>query len=410
MSLSHRFAPMRGRDPHEKHRASTPLELLFDLTFVVAFSQISGEAAHYLELGEIGPAIAGFLFTTFAVTWAWINYSWLASAYDNDDLFFRIATLIVMVGVLIVALGVPPMFESFAHGGHLDNSVLVAGYVVMRIATVALWLRAARDDPPRRKTALAYAVGISIAQVFWIVLIFVDLPVATAALIGVALMLCELATPVFAELRFGPTPWHAHHIAERYGLLTIITLGEIVLGTILAISAVVQVQQWSLEAALVALGGTALVFGLWWAYFMLPSGRVLHGFHSRGFVWGYGHIVLFASLIGVGTGLHVAAQVISHHAEVDAAFALASVAIPVFVFEVSLFALYSYLVREFDPFHVWLLVGAVVTLILSVVAVQSGASIGVALLIVAASPVVIVVGFETVGQRHQDAALERLGV
>ncbi len=54
MSLSHRIAPMTGRDPHEANRASTPLELLFDLTFVVAFSQISGEAAHYLELGDVG--------------------------------------------------------------------------------------------------------------------------------------------------------------------------------------------------------------------------------------------------------------------------------------------------------------------------------------------------------------------
>ena len=110
-------------------------------------------------------ALAGFAFATFAVSWAWINYSWLASAYDNDDLFFRIATLVVMLGVLIVALGVPDVFHSLAEDDHLDNAVVVAGYVVMRVATVALWLRVARDDPARRKTALAYVVNISIAQV-----------------------------------------------------------------------------------------------------------------------------------------------------------------------------------------------------------------------------------------------------
>ena len=70
---------MTGRDPNESHRAATPLELLFDLTFVVAFSQISSQAAHYLELGDVGTALGGFAFSTFAVTWAWINYSWLAS-------------------------------------------------------------------------------------------------------------------------------------------------------------------------------------------------------------------------------------------------------------------------------------------------------------------------------------------
>ncbi len=256
MSLSHRMAPMTGRDPHEPNRASTPLELLFDLTFVVAFSQISGEAAHFLELGDVGAALGGFAFTTFAVSWAWINYSWLASAYDNDDLFFRLATLVVMLGVLIVALGVPDVFESFADGEHLDNGVLVAGYVVMRIATVALWLRAAQHDPPPAQDGSRLCVNIAIAQVFWVALIFVDLPVGTAFAIAGVLMLFELAGPLFAELRFGRTPWHGHHIAERYGLLTIITLGEVVLGTILAISAVVQVEEWSMEAALVALGGT----------------------------------------------------------------------------------------------------------------------------------------------------------
>src|SRR6478609_4622312 len=201
MSLSHHLGRMTGRDPDEAHRASTPLELLFDLTFVVAFSQISAGAAHHLEIGDIGTALTGFLFCTFAVTWAWINYSWLASAYDNDDVFFRLATMVEMIGVLIVALGVPPVFESLAEGEHLDTSVLVAGYVIMRVAAVALWLRAAKNDPVHRKTALAYAINISIAQVFWIALIFVNLPlVPTVAVVGV-LVVFELAGPVFAETK-----------------------------------------------------------------------------------------------------------------------------------------------------------------------------------------------------------------
>lgn len=410
MSLSHRLGRMTGRDPHEQHRASTPLELLFDLTFVVAFSQISSEAAHHLEAGDMGTALTGFLFCTFAVTWAWINYSWLASAYDNDDIVFRLATMVEMIGVLIVALGVPPIFESLAEGEHLDNGVLVAGYVIMRVAAIALWLRAAKNDPAHRKTALAYAINIAIAQVFWVVLIFVNLPLGPTFAIAGILILFELAGPVYAELKFGRTPWHAHHIAERYGLLTIITLGEIVLGTILAISAVVQEEGWSFEAGMVALAGTALVFGLWWIYFMMPAGRILHRFRERGFLWGYGHILVFASLVGVGTGLHVAAQVISHEAHVDAAFALLTVAIPVLAFEILVFTLYALLLRDFDSFHLWLFAGGVAVLALSVAAAAAGASIGTSLLLVATSPFVIVVGYETVGHRHQAAALERSGV
>lgn len=404
---SHRVARMTGRDPHERHRAATPLELLFDLTFVVAFSQISSQAAHYLEVGEIGTALGAFAFTTFAVTWAWINYSWLASAYDNDDVFFRIATLIEMVGVLILALGVPPFFASIHEGEYVDNAVMVAGYVVMRIAAIALWLRAAAHDPARRSTCLAYVVNISIAQVGWVILIFLNLPLQTTIVFTTLLALFELAGPLFAEFRFTPTPWHPHHIAERYGLLVIITLGEVILGTILAISAVLTAQGWTLETAMVALGGTTLAFALWWVYFTMPSGELLARHPRRGFVWGYGHMVLFGALVGVGAGLHVAAQVISHEAHVDATFALICVAIPVLVFEIVLFALYSLLLRQFDPFHLWLFAAAVAVLVLSVVAVSAGATIGSALLIVAASPVVIIVGFETVGWRHQAAAIEK---
>src|SRR6478735_5916495 len=225
MSLSHRLTRMTGRDPNESHRAATPLELLFDLTFVVAFSQISSQAAHYLELGDVGTALGGFALSTFAVTWAWINYSWLASAYDNDDIFFRIATLVEMVGVLIVALGVPPVFHSLAEGEYLDNSVMVAGYVVMRVAAVALWLRAAKHDPEHRQTALAYATNVSIAQVGWVLLIFLNLPIGTTFGAALLLIAFELAGPLYAETKYGRTPWHPHHIAERYGLLVIITLG-----------------------------------------------------------------------------------------------------------------------------------------------------------------------------------------
>jgi low temperature requirement protein LtrA len=409
MSLSHHVTRMTGRDPREAHRTATPLELLFDLTFVVAFSQISSEAAHYLELDHVGTALMGFAFATFAVTWAWINYSWLASAYDTDDVFFRVATLVVMVGVLVLALGVPPLFESIEEGVYLDNTVIVAGYVIMRLATIALWARAAMHDKARRKTCIAYIVNISIAQLGWIALIFLNLPVGTTLVFTTLLMLFEMAGPLFAELRFGKTPWHAHHIAERYGLLVIITLGEVILGTILAISAAVDVNGWDFETALVAFGGTALAFGMWWVYFSIPFGDVLDRHRERGFVWGYLQIALFGSLIGVGAGLHVAANVMlaGDEAHVDPTFAILTIAIPVLAFETLLFALYALLVMQFDWFHLWLYLGVVAFLTAGVLAVAAGASLGAGILLIAISPAVVVVGYETVGWRHGAEMVER---
>ncbi|KQZ07473.1 hypothetical protein ASD23_16585 [Agromyces sp. Root1464] len=406
--LDHRLRRMVGRDPKEAHRASTPLELLFDLTFVVAFSQAGAQTAHLLELGHWMPAIVGFLFAVFAIWWAWINYSWLASAYDNDDIFFRVATMVEMLGVLVLALGLPDLFHSLDEGEHVDNGVVVAGYVVMRVATIALWLRAAKHDGARRRTALTYVVFVSIAQLGWIAVIFINLPLVPTLAITAVLIVLELVGPYVAE--HGPgggTPWHAHHIAERYGLLVIITLGEIILGTILAISAVIDEQDWSVEAAAVAFGGTALAFGLWWVYFTMPSGKVLQRFRERGFVWGYLHYFIFIALAGAGAGLHVAAYEIEGVAHIGLVPALLTVVVPVGVFMVALFTIYSLLLRQFDPFHIWLFIGSLLVLVAAVAAVAAGATFGVGILITAASPFVVVVGYETVGHRHQSAALRR---
>ncbi len=406
--LDHRLRRMVGRDPDEPNRTATPLELLFDLTFVVAFSQAGAQTAHLLELGHWAPAIGGFLFAVFAIWWAWINYSWLASAYDNDDIFFRVATMVEMLGVLILALGLPALFHSLDEGEHVDNGVVVAGYVVMRVATIALWLRAAKHDPGRRRTALTYVLFVSITQLGWIVLIFVNLPLAPTMGFTLLLIALELVGPYVAEHgREGGTPWHAHHIAERYGLLVIITLGEIILGTILAISAVIDEQGWQAETVAVAFGGTALAFGLWWVYFTMPSGKVLARYRPRGFVWGYLHYFIFVALAGAGAGLHVAAYEIEGVAHIGIVQALLTVVVPVGIFMVALFTIYSLLLRQFDPFHIWLFIGSVVVLVLAVVAVAAGASFGVGILITAASPFVVVVGYETVGHRHQAAALER---
>src|SRR5215218_2962266 len=153
---SHRLRRMTGRDPHEEHRTATPLELLYDLTLVVAFSLAGAQFTHALVEDHVVAGLLGFGVAMFAITLAWINFSWFASAYDTDDTFMRLATLVQMVGVLIMALGLHDVFEGFAHH-EFDNAVLVAGYVTMRVSMVVLWSRAARHDPERRSTCLAYA-------------------------------------------------------------------------------------------------------------------------------------------------------------------------------------------------------------------------------------------------------------
>ena len=185
--------------------------------------------------------------------------------------FSGVVTMVQMIGVLVLAIGLPRMFASIEHGEHLDNSVMVLGYVIMRVALVFQWLRAARQDPARRRACLTYAAAISIAQVGWVVQIFFDFSLGVTFILSGILALIELAGPVIAERRDGGTPWHAHHIAERHSLFAIIALGEGVVGTVATLSAVVEEQGWTMDAALVCIAGTGLTFGMWWVYYMLPS-------------------------------------------------------------------------------------------------------------------------------------------
>jgi low temperature requirement protein LtrA len=404
--LAHRLRRMSGRDPDEEHRAATPLELLFDLTFVVAFGVAGEQLAELLAEGHVASGLAGFVFATFAICWAWINYSWFASAYDTDDWAFRLATMVLMVGVIILALGLPVMFHSLDAGHEIDNGVMVLGYVVMRVAMVFLWLRAARQDPARRRACMIYVATIGTSQVGWVLLLLAHTGVSTFFALATPLFLLELAGPVLADNRADGTPWHPGHIAERYGLLTIIALGEGVIGTVASLSAVVETQGWSADAAIVAIAGTGLTFGLWWMYFMVPSAQVLRAHRRRSFPWGYGHILIFGSIVAVGAGLHVAALYIAHEAHIGATATVLTVAIPLAVFALTLFALYALLVLENDPFHVLLLAATMAVLGLAVLLASLGVSMTTCLLVLMAAPIVTVVGYETVGHRHMAAHLE----
>ncbi|MGV0745896.1 low temperature requirement protein A [Mycolicibacterium sp. XJ870] len=391
---------MSGRDPHEVHRTATPLELLFDLTFVIAFGVAASQLAHLMAEGHVGAGLVGFGFAAFAIWWAWMNFSWFASAYDTDDWVYRVMTMLQMVGVIILALGLPQMFTSVEHGGHVDNAVLVAGYVVMRIALVGQWLRAARQDPEHRAACLTYAGAVVVAQIGWIIQIFVHTSVLVFVLTAAVLIALELSGPLLAERRMGGTPWHSHHIVERYGLLAIIALGEGVVGTVASLTAAVGEDGWSRDAILLVVAGTGLTFGMWWMYFLVPAAELLHAHRRLSFRYGYLHVVVFGAIVATGAGLHVAAYYIEDHSKLDSVATVLAVAIPVATYIVGMYVIYSVLVGEIDIVHTVLLVLAGIPLVGAVVLAAAGTSMPLCLLVVTAAPVVVVVGFEAVGHRN----------
>lgn len=317
-----RLRPMLPRDPGEHGRAASTLELFFDLVFVVAVSTAGSELHHALAHGEVGHGLLGYAMVFFAIWWAWMNFTWFATSFDNDDWLYRVITIGQMSGVLVLAAGIPAAFE------HGDLRVLVVGYVIMRVALIAQWLRATRRSGRLRRATLRYAAGITAVQVLWVVLLSLHGP-ARWVLYGI-LIVAELAVPVIAE-RTEQTPWNPHHITERYGLFTLIVLGESLLASTNAI--IEALGSHEDLGSLIAVSALAFVVtaGLWWIYFYPEHHRVISTFSSS-LRYGYGHFLVFAAAGAFSVGIELRIGALSGASHLGPVLTNLSVSLPVAVF------------------------------------------------------------------------------
>jgi len=345
--------PMVARDVDEAHRVSTPLELFFDLCFVVAVAAAAGELHHSEgHPDHLATDVVSYLMVFFAIWWAWMNVTWFASAYDSNDVQWRISIFVVIAGALVLAAGVPSAFTDH------DFLVVTIGYCIMRTSLVLLWLRAAHDDPPHRATAQRMALGITVCQLGWVALLFVP---AALKMPGFALLvIAELLVPVIGERR-GRTNWHPGHIAERYSLFTLIVLGESVLSGSVALGAAVGPDGHLDQVWGIALGGLLLVFSMWWKYFARSAEDLLTS-SRQAFIWGYGHLVVYASAAAVGAGIAVAVDQATDTAHISSALAGACVTVPASIYVVTVYWLHLR-PRDDAPGRGWTLVGVPVMLL-----------------------------------------------
>ena len=206
-----------------------------------------------------------------------------------------VATLVQMIGVVILVFGLPVSFETAAKRGKpQQRSRWCVGYVIMRVPLIGLWIRAARQDPAHHRIDIAYAVTIAIAQ----------------ARVGTVRdrrpasfdhrRLSRPAgghrviVPVVLERRLGRPPWNAGHIAERFSLLTLIVLGEVIAATTSAVTALTGDEGWSPAAVGITASGMVLAAGFWWAYFLIPSRTILERWPDRTYAWRYAHLPISA--------------------------------------------------------------------------------------------------------------------
>lgn len=320
----------RGRD--EAHRVASPLELFFDLCFVVAIAQAGVQLVHSVAEAHAAEGILNYAMVFFAIWWAWMNFTWFASAYDNDDALYRVVTLVQIAGVLVLAAGVSKAFEDH------DFLLVLLGYVIMRMALTVQWLRVARNaDGAERRMALRYAGGVLVCQVGWVGLVL--LPESGRPWLFLVMAIAEMCVPLVAEREYS-TVWHPHHISERYGLFTIIVLGETIAAATIAVKVGVDENDALGELLPIASGGLLIIFAAWWIYFVVP----IHGHLSssrKAFLWGYGHYLIFASAAAIGAGLEVAVEQAVGKAHISTLAASAAVTLPTALFLLTVWALHA---------------------------------------------------------------------
>jgi low temperature requirement protein LtrA len=311
---------MIARDPHEPHRSASSLELLFDLVFVVAVAQASGALHHLWEEQHFAEGLLAYAMVFFAILQAWINFTWFASAYDTDDWLYRLTTFVQMAGALTIAAGAQrAMLEH-------DFRPIVAGYVIMRVALASQWVRAAISDGEHRGTCVRYAIGIVTVQALWVIWSVVDSPLWLFPVLGVL----DLAVVPFAE-RHPVTAYHPSHIAERYGLFTLIVLGESILAV--ANSIIGGLSQTDARSGLIVIAACSLtiVAAMWWIYFDRPQHDQTTTLR-RALFWGYTHYFIFASAAAFSAGVEVAVAARLGESHLPHAIAGLTLTIPLAVF------------------------------------------------------------------------------
>ena len=258
-------APLPGAVAEPERRASW-LELFFDLCFVVAV----GAVAHVLHDEPSIEGIALFAALFIPVWWSWMEYAWYATSFPERGAFNRFGAFAAMLTVLAMATQV----GSASHG---DPRGFILAFVVFHAIVVALFLRAARLYPERQVFSIRYASGFGLAAAIW--LVSLALPEEIRPWIWIAALAVDLVTPWMAVLAVVERTFDVSHIPERYGLFTIIVLGE-------AIIAVV----------------------IWWAYFAHPHAELLERGRLASFIWGYGHIFVWMGIAITGIGIELAIE------------------------------------------------------------------------------------------------------
>lgn len=272
-------------------RRATWLELFYDLVFVVAIAQL----AHKLNEDVSLFGFFGFVFLFIPVWWSWIGAVFYANRFDTDDIGHRLLTALQMLAVAALALNVH-------HGLDESSAGFALSYAVVRTVLVVEYLRAGKHVTVARSLTKRYARGFGIAAAIWLVSAFVPVPVRFGLwVVGLAV---DFATPIFAGQLHSQLAPDSAHLPERFGLFTLIVLGEAIVAVVNSIAE----QEWNFSSALATALGFGIAFSFWWLYFDNLDASAIGAARTAGRVkiyqlWLYAHLPLVIGLTAAGVGM-----------------------------------------------------------------------------------------------------------
>jgi low temperature requirement protein LtrA len=298
------------------HRRVTWLELFFDLIFVAAVAEVGGPLAR--DYSPAGLVRYSFLFVL--IWWAWSGHTLYCTRFDHDDAVQRCLILVQCFLAAVMAANANEALDSRSSAG------FGAAYGAMRIVLAVQYLRA-RQVAETRSMVTRYAAGFGTAALIWLGSSLLA-PPERYWVWGLALAI-DFATPWLSARHSVRFPPDAAHFPERFGLFTIILMGEFVAAVMRGIE---SQEGWTVPAATTAFSGMAFAFILRWWYFDIAAGaneRHIRGRRqARWFeAWHYAHLPLFLGIAVTGVGVHRAIAQAEGAAILCAAYAVLSAAL-----------------------------------------------------------------------------------
>ena len=287
MSLNISVPPRLRLPGSGEKRSATWLELFFDLVFVISVAELVHRLGHHVSVVEVGQFIALFI----PVWWCWVGHTVYATRFDTDDMIHRLLTFTMMFAAAIMAMQIPTAFETGSSG-------FAAGYVLARLCLLMLYIRARRHVPEAREMTTLYLSGFGLGALSWFISLLVP-PPERFILWGIGIGIDFIIPWLGRKTILQKAPLDTSHFPERFGLFTIIVLGETILAVVSGLSD--KVWRWpSITAAILAF---ILAVSIWWLYFTYIHKADHAGKLGSGQPFIYGHLPLVLALAAIGAGV-----------------------------------------------------------------------------------------------------------